>query len=206
MLGYSVMVLIVVRYGKKNLKTVYIILSLCLVWGGSGFLCIGFLVPQVYVVSFIVGAVCLPIPDGSTGEIILTVIILVIFTFVPLVGCSVVSLIVLHYIRKHSITGDTKNNKAVAKLSLFLLTGILINAVSWTVSSILTYFSAGGIEVIYSTYAVGVLSLYPTPILIIAFLKPIRDKMKTFLPCKSSIHRKVAKISDTTEESAPNMN
>ena len=163
MLGYSVMVLIVVRYGKKNFKAAYIILSLCLVWGGSGFLCTRFLVPQVYVVSFIVGAVCLPIPDGSTEDIIFTVIILVIFTFVPLVGCSVVSLIVLHYIKKHSITGDTKNNKAVAKLSLFLLTGILINAVSWTVSSILTYFSAGGIEVIYSTYAVGVLSLYPTP-------------------------------------------
>ena len=174
MLGYSVMVLIVVRYGKKNFKAAYIILSLCLVWEGSGFLCTRFLVPQVHVVhvsvvSFIVGAVCLPIPDGSTEDIIFTVIILVIFTFVPLVGCSVVSLIVLHYINKHSITGDTKNNKAVAKLSLFLLTGILINAVSWTVSSILTYFSAGGIEVIYSTYAVGVLSLYPTPILIIVF-------------------------------------
>ena len=31
--GDSVMVLVVVRYGKKNIKAVYIILSLCFVWG-----------------------------------------------------------------------------------------------------------------------------------------------------------------------------
>lgn len=197
--GYSVMVLIVVRYGKKNLKAVYIILSLCFVWGVTLILTIEFQVPQVYAVDFIVGAVCLPIQDATVGNLFFTVFLIAIVTFIPLVVCSAVPLIVLRYIKKHTITRDADSGKAVVKLGLFLLTGILVNSASSTVSSTLVYFSTGGIELVYWAYAVGVLSLYPTPILIIIFLKPVRDKMKTFLLCKHLIGRPLAaKITDNS--------
>ena len=187
--GYFIMVLAVVRYRKKNMKVLYIILSLCFVWGISLLVTIQYQVPQVYAVRFIAGAVCLPVQNKTTfiqARLFFTVFVLAIITFVPLIVCIAVSLIVFRYIKKHNITGDIDCSKAVVKLGIFLLSGSLINSTGSIVITILAYFTtgSGAVALIYCIYVIGLLSLYPTPILIIAFLKPVRDKLKTFLKCR----------------------
>ena len=212
--GFSIMVLVVVRCGKRNMKVLYIILSLCFVWGISLLVTIQYQVPQVYAVRFIAGAVCLPVQDDTIiiqARLFFTVFVLAIITFVPLIVCIAVSLIVFCYIKKHSITGDISCGKAVVKLGMFLLTGNLINSTGSIVISILAYFTtgSGAVALIYCVYATGLLSLYPTPILIIAFLKPVRDKLKTFLMCRCLCsHPSVAETIATkkSEKSMPTAN
>ena len=184
--GYSIMVLVIVRYGQR-VKTLYIVLSLCVVWGLSILLCIQYLVPQVYAVSYVAGAVCLPVSDDTIileARLFFTIFWLTILSLVPVVVCLVVPCIVLHYIRKHTITAESDYSKPVAKLALFLVTGNSINLVGITTISILAYLSIGSTAGIYLIYIIALVSLYPAPILIIAFLKPVRYRMKTLLNCR----------------------
>ena len=179
--GYSIMVLVIVRYGQR-VKTLYIVLSLCVVWGLSILLCIQYLVPQVYAVSYVAGAVCLPVPDDTIileARWFFAVFGFTITSLVPAVVCLVVPCIVLRYIKKHTITAESDYNKPVAKLALFLVTGISINSVAFITISILISF--GNTAGIYSSYIIALVSLYPTPIFIIALLKPVRYRMKTLL-------------------------
>ena len=210
--GFSLIVLIVVRFGKKNMKVLYIILSLCIVWGVSLILNTQYQVPRVYAVKFIAGAICLPVQDDTIiieARLFFTVFMLAIITFVPLIVCIAVSLIVFRYIKKHSITGDISCGKAVAKLALFLLTGNLINSISSTVTTIIAYFTtgSGAVALIHCVFIIGLLSLYPAPILIIAFLKPVRNKLITFLKCRCLfVHPSVAKMTAKSEKSLSTAN
>ena len=174
---------VIVLYGQR-VKTLYIVLSLCVVWGLSILLCIQYQVPQLYAVSYVAGAVCLPVPDDTIireAQLFFMIVGLTIISLVPVVVCLVVPCIVLRYIKKHSITAESDYNKPVAKLALCLVTGTSINSVGIITISILAYLSIGSTAGIYSIYIIGLVSLYPAPILIIAFLKPVRYRMKTLL-------------------------
>ena len=84
--GFSLMVLVVVRYGYQNIKIMYIIASLCVVWGVSVLLTIQYQVPQVYAVGFFAGAVCFPVRDDTIfleARVFFTVLFLFITTLLP---------------------------------------------------------------------------------------------------------------------------
>lgn len=210
--GFSTMVLVVVRYGRKNMKVMYIILSLCIVWGISLLLTVQYQVPQVYALKFIVGSVCLPVQDETIfieARIFFTLFVLAVITFVPLFVCTAQSVIVFCYLKRHNITGDIKYNMTMTKLAMFLLTGNLFNSTGSLVISILANFTtgSGSVALIYCIYVIGLLSLYPTPILILSFLKPVRNKLKTFLKCTclcgrhSSFAETTAKSMSTSDTS-----
>ena len=183
--GFSLMVLIVVRYGHKNIKIMYIIASLSVVWGLSVLLTMQYQVPQVFAVGFIAGAVCFPVRDDTTfleARVFFTVLFLFVTTLLPLAVCIAVPIMVYRYTKKHSITGGIDFGKAAAKLCLFLLTGTLMNSTVTIITSVLTYFSGSGTAApIYLDFVIGLLSLYPSSILIIIFLKPVQDKLKAFI-------------------------
>ena len=211
--GFSIMVLVVVRYGK-NVKVVYIILSLCFVWGISLLLSIQYQVPQVYGVSFFAGAVCFPVKDDTIfleARLFFTVFVLMITIFVPLAVCIAVPIVVFCYTKKHSITGDINYWKAAAKLGLFLLTGSLIYSTVSVTSTILVYFTTGSTAdtlIIYFVFITNLLSLYFAPFLIIIFLKPVRDKLNTFLKCAclNVCHPSVAGSTTKSEKAIPLLN
>ena len=204
--GYSIMVLVIVRYGQR-VKTLYIVLSLCVVWGLSILLCIQYLVPQVYAVGYVAGAVCLPVPDDTIireARLFFAVFGLTITSLVPVVVCLVVPCIVLRYIKKHSITAESDYNKPVAKLALFLVTGTSINSVAFITINVLV--SSGNTAGIYSGYIIGLVSLYPAPILIIAFLKPVRYRMKTLLSGRMCNACQVSNVAVKSEKTVSTAN
>ena len=140
------MVLIIVRYGHKNIKIMYIIASLCVVWGVSVLLTIQYQVPQVYAVGFLAGAVCFPDRDDTIfleAHLFFTVLIIFITTLLPLTVCIAMPILVFRYTKKHSITGSIDYGKAAAKLCLFLLTGVLMNSTVTIVTNVLAFFSSG---------------------------------------------------------------
>ena len=96
--------------------------------------------------------------------------------------CSVIHWLSLR--TGHNITGNISCGKAVAKLALFILTGSLINSISTIIITVLLHFTTeSGVALSYIISAIGLLSLYPTPILILMFLKPVRNKLKALLKC-----------------------
>lgn len=187
--GFSIMVLVVVRYGNKNLNIIYITLSLCALWGLSLLIAIPYQEPQVLAVTFTAtGSVCISVQDDTIvleAQLIITAFRLTINTVIPLLICIVASLIVFRYLKGHNITGNINCGKAVAKLALFILTGSLINSISTIIITVLLHFTTeSGVALSYIISAIGLLSLYPTPILILMFLKPVRNKLKALLKCK----------------------
>ena len=186
-LAFTTMVMIIVRYGKNVIRPLYIVLSLIAVWTVPLFFTFRYQVPQFYGMKYISGVVCWPVVDDTViieGPMFFTVFVLSIGCWMPLIICIVLPLVLLCYIKKHSITKDKEYNKSITKLSLFLVTGStgsLINATTATVLSLLVYFtSVSAVSIIYSSVVIGVISLYPTPFLIVIYLTPVREEMKKF--------------------------
>ena len=105
--------------------------------------------------------------------------------FLPLVVCICVFLRTLCYIKRHTITEGAQYKKAVAKFAAFLITGNVVNVLGQVVPAIVT-LSISDIVGVYLAYTMYVLSLIPTPILIIVFLKPVRKQIARLL-CKTCL-------------------
>ena len=184
-LAFTTMVMITVRYGKNVIRPLHIVLSLIAVWTVPLPITFQYQVPQFYGIKYISGVVCLPVVDDTViieARLFFTVFVTVFGYCLPLIICIVLPLLVLCYIKKHSVTGDNCYDKAIAKLSLFLVSGSLIDITTVTLVSILVYVTTVPIiSIIYSASIIRVLSLYPTPFLTVAYLKPVREEMKKFM-------------------------
>ena len=92
-----------------------------------------------------------------------------------------VPIICLCYIKKNIVTEDTQYRKAMAKFSLFLVLGGAINMAGQVIPGIVAYYiEAPGL---YLAYGFAAVSLIPTPIIIIAYLKPVQEQVKKMFTC-----------------------
>ncbi len=175
--AFSIVVLRIVWFGKTTMKGAYIVLALAFLWITAMLLNIHIALPVVYAVQFMDGVACFP----HYGEIheapryIFTGSWIVFGGLTPLTISTVVPSVCLCYIKRHSITEGVDYKRAMAKFALFLVAGNLINLLGQTVPGIIAFFAdAAGV---YATYTLSVISLLPTPILVIIFLKPVRTKL-----------------------------
>ena len=81
----------------------------------------------------------------------------------------------------NSVSEGTKFRKGFAKFSLFLVVGGSINFAGQILPALLSINSAA--TGAYLTYACIAVSLLPTPIIIMAFLKPVREEAKKIVTC-----------------------
>ena len=103
--------------------------------------------------------------------------------------CIAVPIICLCYIRCHTNIDDNVYKKAMAKLALFLMIGSLINILGQAVPGVISHFTQS--QAVYITYTLIVLSLLPTPIVILIYLKPVRDALKAAIKSKTGSHNQV---------------
>ena len=185
--AYAVVVLVYVRFGKKNWKTQYSGLSVAFLWLIAVVMNTIHLVPPVTNMQYLDGVVCYTDTDASIVVVIsvFSSIRLIFGSIAPLVVCIVIPVYCLHYTRKHSITGDTGYTKAITRLALFLVTGNVVNLAGTLLITVAAYFSATSVSV-YILYGFGVISLLPTPIVIIMFLKSVQNQMKAVVTCHCS--------------------
>ena len=185
MAAFSVAVLLVVRYSVKALKYAPIVLTLVLLWLGAILLNTHVLVPPIYAVQYVDGVACFPRTADANiikpARYTITAICGVLGGITPVVISIVVPILVLCYIKQNRVTEGSDYNKGITKFALFLVSGNLINLLGQAVVSAIVYSSSG--PGLYLTYSIAVLSLLPTPILVVAFLKPVRDKMRAALFC-----------------------
>ena len=71
--------------------------------------------------------------------------------------------------------------KGIAKFSLFLVAGGVIGILGQLIPGAIAYYSeAPGL---YLSYGFATVSLFPTPIIIIAYLKPVQEQVKKLFTC-----------------------
>ena len=188
--AYAVVVLVTVRFGKKDWKMLYSGLAIAILWFILLAMNAFVLVPPVAGVQYLEGVACYIDSESSFIEAgIGFVFILVVFgNLTPLAVSVVTPVYCLYYIRRNSISGDTRYKKVISRLALFLITGNTVNLVGNVVQIACGFASYASVSA-YLLYGVGVLSLIPTPIFIILMLKVVQDQMKAIITCHCSQHR-----------------
>ena len=185
--AFSVAVLLVVKYSIRALKCGPIALTIILLWSGVILLNSYVLVPQVYAVQYVDGMACFP--RNADADIIKPAryssyaIWITFGGVVPVIISIVVPIVVLCYIKRNHVTESSNYNKGIAKFTLFLVSGNLINLFGQAVVSVLYIVLSSDAPAVYLTYSIALLSLLPSPVLVIVFLKPVREKMKASLFC-----------------------
>ena len=197
--GFSIVVLLIVRYNKKEMKTLHIVIFLALIWCVSILLNTPILVPPIYAVQYYDGVVCFP--RTSDADIIeevryvFTAILVIFGGLVPLTISIVVPIVVLYYVRRDTIAKGSSYNKGIAKFTLFLVAGNLINIVSHLLIAYVVLFLDASLP-----YLLVALSLIPTPIMILIFMKPVRARMTKVIRCtRIPSIRRILKTSTTVE-------
>ena len=176
---FSVAVFLVLKYGAKPIKNKAIVAVIIGLWCGAICLDIHILIPYVYASQYVGGVACFPHVEEPVIRQLRYTFTAIWCTFggvIPLAVCIAVPIICLCYIRYHTIVDNAVYKKAMAKLALFLMIGSLINILGQAVPGVITHFTQS--QAVYMTYALVVTSLLPTPIVILIFLKPVRDALK----------------------------
>ena len=151
------------------------------------------MLPYAFEAQFIHGVACFP--DNNQTSLVVPVRYTFLATWnvfgglMPLTVSIIVPIICLCYIRRNIVTDGTEYRKGMAKFSLFLIVGGSINFFGQVFPSLMTLYSAG--PGLYLIYGSAVSSLLPTPIIIVAFLKPVREQFLRFLLCGQLSKRRI---------------
>ena len=179
LVGFSIVVLLIVRYNKKEMKTPYIVLFLAIIWCMSILFTHEILVPPIYAVQYYDSVACFPrvLDADIIKEVryVFTVILVIFGGLTPLTISIVIPIVVLCYVRRNTIAEGSSYNKGIAKFALFLVAGNLINLVGQAVVALIVYISEP--SGVYLSYSAGLISLIPTPIMILIFMKPVRAEV-----------------------------
>ena len=188
--AFSLSVLAIVRFGKKTISPHFTAIIITLLWLVPLTIPAYVLLPYVYEIQFVHGVACFP-DNNRTVIIQARHTFLAIWTifggFTPLTISIAVPIYCLCYIRKNIVTDGTQYRKGMAKFSLFLMVGATINILGQVLPGLLSYYSTA--TGVYLSYGSAVVSLLPTPIIVMAYLKPVQEKLQTMFTCGRKIRR-----------------
>ena len=195
--AFSLSVLAIVRFGKTAITLRYAAVIITILWIAPIAICLYILLPYVFGAQFVQGVACFP----DSNNTILIQVSSTLFAnwcisggLIPVTVSIAVPIICLCYIKKNIVTEDTQYRKGMAKFSLFLVLGGVINMAGQLIPGAITYYAeAPGL---YLAYGFASVSLLPTPIIIIAYLKPVQEQAKKIVTCGKLT--KVAKDSKCT--------
>ena len=196
--AFSLVVFVVVKRGEKVFKCGYMVVGIVGVWVVAFLVTFYITLPYpVFALHFVNSIACFPhnavIPRTSLYP---TLFIWVVFGgIIPLSASITTPIITLCYIRRNTITEGAAYNKGIAKFALFLVVGNVVNFLGQAVPGLIS-LATEAVGVVLA-YIFITLSLLPTPIIIIIFMKPVRKKLKRMV-CHIC-HRKGYSISSTSD-------
>ena len=181
--AFSVVVLMIVKYGKNTSKQVYIIFSLAFTWTVGVLLSIHILVPSFYSPQFYDGVACHPQNDNPhvivEARYTLTVVEVLCGEILPLIISIVFLTMALCYARNTPETARSSYNKGILRFALFLVTGSVLNFLTHITVGIVIHFQE--VSTLYVSYCATAGILFLPSILVCAFLKPVRDRIFSVL-------------------------
>ena len=177
--AFSLFVLAVVRFGKKTISKCSAALIITILWIVPWFVSLYVLLPYVFEVQFVDGVGCFPDNNNTIipqARYAFLAIWIMSGGFIPLAISITVPIVCLCYVRKSVVTDGLKYRKGMAKFALFLVLGGSINVIGQILPVLLGIYAAG--PGVYLGYGFPAVSLLPTPIIIIAYLKPVQEQVK----------------------------
>ena len=182
--AFSLSILAIVRFSKKHISLWSAAVIILVLWLAPMVITLYTLIPYVYEAQFVHGVACFP--DNNR-----TIILQARYAFLaswtifgglaPLTVSIIVPIVCLCYIKRNIVTEGAQYRKGMAKFSLFLVVGGGINLAGQILPGLLALNSAA--PAVYLSYGLAVVSLLPAPIIIMAFLKPVREEIKNIITC-----------------------
>ena len=177
--AFSVAVLLLEGYQISAVNVARIVVFLVLLWLGAILLNTHILVPPIFVVKYVDGVACFPRAIIKPARYALTAIWILLGGVIPVVVSIVVPIITLCYIKRRHVIADSNYSVNLAKFALFLFSGSFITLLGQAVVGAIVYSSDA--PAVYATFVIASLSLLPAPLLIIAYLKEVRQRMRAML-------------------------
>ena len=182
--AFSFSILAVVKFSKKTISLWSTAITIVILWLVPMIISLYVILPYVYEAQFAHGVACFPdtastiIPQARYAFLSIWAIL---GGLAPLAVSIIAPIVCLCYIRKNTVTEGIQYKKGMAKFSLFLIVGGSINITGQILPALLTLTSAA--PGVYLSYGSAVISILPTPIIIMAFLKPVREQAKKIVTC-----------------------
>ena len=183
--AFSISVLAIVRFGKKTITLCYAAVIIAILWIVPIAITLYTLLPYLFEAHFVHGVGCFP--DNNSTNIIPQARYTFLASWVtvggltPLAVSIIMPIVCLCYIRKRIVKEEAQHRKAMAKFSLFLVLGSAINIAGQLVPGLIPFYSETA--AVYLCYGIAAVSLFPTPIIIIAYLKPVQEQAKKMISC-----------------------
>ena len=201
--AFSLSTLAIVIFSKKAINKWIAAIIVLTLWLVPMLLSLYIMLPYAFEAQFIHGVACFP--DNNQTNLVVPVRYTFAATWnvfgglIPLAVSIIVPIICFCYIKRNIVTEGTEYRKGMAKFSLFLVMGGSTNFFGQVFPSLLALYSAA--PGVYLSYVSAVISLLPTPIIIVAFLKPVREHAVRFLPCGQLSKRRIVLKSATNTSS-----
>ena len=184
--AFSIVILAIVIKGLSFISPVRLFISIAVGWTLAIILNLDVSIPSIFYIVYVDNIACFP--NLSAVELsglrnAIDAIFIIFGGIIPLIICFVVPIIALCYIRNHKITESGGYTKNLAKFGLFLVASNFINLLGQTLPILIAYDA--DVLGIYMAYGFASLSVVPTPILIIAYLEPVRKEVQKRLKWQS---------------------
>ena len=177
--AFSVVILLVVNYSKRSTKPFCITLYVVFIWTAAILLSIHILIPSVYAPQYYDNVTCFAQTDNSNlileAKYSLLTIEVLFGKLLPVIIIFVALFITLCYFRRNTATERYSYNKGIAKLAVFLITCNILDFIAHVVVAVLINFQER--VALFLSYTVSTAILFPPPILVYVFLKPVRDRV-----------------------------
>lgn len=201
--AFSLVVLLMVKYGKRSFKTVNTALFIVSIWTLGVFLSVHILVPALYAPALYDGVVCIALSEHDriipVAKYFFTSLELFAGGAVPLIVSTIAPIVVLCYV-KHNSTSESSRDyyRGLVKLVIFLVTGNGLSFVCHIIVGTLIHMQS--VIPLYLFFFFGLLILFPAPILIIVYVKPVRKLILSVL-CRCRCCRQRVRVVQMSKKS-----
>jgi hypothetical protein len=202
--AFSMIVLLTVRYGSKRVfNPVYVVLSLVSIWTAGVILSVHILIPPFFATDYLDNVVCIALTDDS-GTIVeaksfFTAVEITIGGIIPLIITAIVPIVIFCFLKCKKLVDWSSYLKGLAKLIVFLLVGNGLGFISQILIGVLVHLLS--LATVYLLFLKATIALFPPPLLIIAYLRPVRKQVFSVLcyPCHRHRSHKLQLSSRSTE-------
>ena len=191
MAAYAVTVYVLARYAGTNLRVARLrfwpaLTAFVAIWLFATIPNMVIFFPVFVEITFSAGDVCAAHGTGAV-TIVHTFSYIIVYGICCFILSIVFPILTVQYIKKNSISENKQTLKGMTKFAVFLLVGNSVNLIGVSLTILLATFAPLGEDyhtlLLISTfnYIEGFclfLSLIPTPIILLIFFKPIRQRFK----------------------------
>ena len=204
---YAVTVYVIVKGKPQFLQKLPVSIALSVVmWVVILILCALYVGLPITGIGYTVGLSC-TLYSMTDVAYVFEAVMLLLLGVVPFIVSLTIPIVTICHIRKKTHSKDTEFHKAIAKFAFFLVIGNFFNLlavvfpfITFAVATSSAYYTMNIISV-YAPYAVLAFSLVPTPILILAYFKNVRTRVKHIITfCTKSKDRRGAHASITVND------